>query len=662
MQKAVTAAVRALGTAVLGLQCCVGVIAAPLEADIQRKVREATFEVVMPKPAQESVTYDKPWHDLIPYQARADKFVSIGTAFGIGPNQYATAMHVLQAAFGDARGEPMLRDAGGNLYRIGQITKGSADQDFAVFTLAKPPEHASFLALNEQPELNATVYAVGNALGEGIVMREGNYTSDTPEDESGRWKWMRFSAPISGGNSGGPLIDDKGRVIGVVRAMRTSENTLNIAVPAALVGKAPDGVVSADARSATGFAVFDKTRAGRFKVDIAAPKSFAELSAAYLKAVDDFNAAQLHALLADTADETFPRGRGSDRLLRGLYERSAPGIVVQNGNGNWAISQPTYTRLELGQEGWQDTANFKGYAVFHRHKPDGIDQAKWYADAQMVREAVLKASPATIHVNGENIKVASLGAPAEDTLFTDRWGRVWQVRAWHVTTWFGSDWLVEFDLPVPDGSVGFESRVSTMGRAGQIERMKLLTGFFATSYDGKLSQWERFLSQRALLPKALAAPVLRVDYGHSFAFDNHRLAFAYGPELQAINPASRLRLDFAFMNEPAGAVLDVAGVVGYNADARTEVDIFRHVAPAESGNENAQADWRKRLHHAHPYDAVALTANDKQMISTIYGTPDAQPAPDVLYTFQYRAESGTPQDQMKAKLDLLMQRATVSEH
>jgi hypothetical protein len=348
-------------------------------------------------------------------------------------------------------------------------------------------------------------------------------------------------------------------------------------------------------------------------------------------------------------------------LLHGIYERSAPGIVVQSGNGNWTIAQPTYTRLDLGHEGWQDSANFKGYLVFHRHQPDGIDQAGWYSDARLAREVVLKASPATIHIGAENAKIVSMGAPTEDSLFTDTWGRVWQVRAWRVTTWFSSDWLVEFDLPVPDGSVGFESRVPTLGRHGQIERMKLLTGFFAASYEGKLSQWERFLSQRPLLPRPLAASVLHVDYGRSFAFDDRRVAFKYGPELQKIDPGSRLRLDFAFIGEPSGALLDIAGIAAYNAEGRTEVDVFRHGAPAEAGNEAAKTEWSKRLRHAHPYDAVALTANDRQMISTVYGVADAQPAPSVLYTFQYRAENGTPQDQMKAKLDLLMRQAQVNE-
>lgn len=662
MKRAMAALVRFGGVGILGLQFCAGAFAAPLEPDIQRQVREATFEVVVPKPAEESIRYDKPWHELLPYQMRADKYVSVGTAFAIGDHQFVTAMHVLIASFGDSRGEPMLRDAAGKLYPIAQVTKGSVDQDFAVFTLANPPDSVAALPLNEKPVLNGTVYAVGNALGEGVVMREGNYTSDTPEEDSGRWSWMRFSAPISGGNSGGPLVDASGRVIGIVRAMRTTENTLNIAVPIALVKRAPDGVVSADTRGVTGFAVFDKTRSARFKVDIPAPKRFAELSQAYMKAADEFNAAQLRDLLAENANDTFPRGSGSDRLLHGFYERSAPGIVVQNGNGDWVITQPHYTRLDLGHEGWQDSAEFKGYLVFHRHRPEGIDPAKWYADPRMVRDLVLKASPGTIHVNAETIKVASLGNPTEDTRFTDGWGRVWQVRLWHVTTWFGSDWMMAFDLPVPDGSVGFEARAGALGLAGQIDRMKRMTGFFAASYEGKLSDWNRFLQQGPLLPKPLAEPVLRVDYGRSFAFDDRRLAFTYGPELQKIEPGGRLRLDLAFQHAPAGDELRIAGVVAYNPDEKTEIDVFRHATPAESGSEAVKREWSKRLRHAHPYDGVAVSANDRQIISAIPGVADAQPAPEVLYTFQYRAETGTPQDQMKAKLDLLMQAAKVNEH
>ena len=649
-----------------GMQLAWVVSAAPLDSTIQRRVREATFEVVIPKPTKQTVTYDKPWEELIPFQVRSDKFVSVGTAFSVGTSRYVTAMHVLFGAVGDREREPMLRDAEGNIYPIAKIVKGSVDQDFVVFTLAKAPQKPAALDMEAEPELNETVYAVGNALGEGVVMREGNYVSDTPEEESGRWKWQRFSAPISGGNSGGPLVDAKGNVIGVVRAMRTSENTLNFSVPIGLVMNSPEGLVTADSRAVSNFFVFDKTKTARFKADIPLPKSFAEFSAAYVKALDEFNAEQLRGLLAENASEIFPHGASSERLLHGIYERSAPGVVEKGNNGFWSIGQLNFSRLDLGHEGWQDSANYKGISIFHRRKPDDVEASKWYADPQVAKDLVFKSSPATIHVGGENAKIVSMGKPEEDTTFTDVWGRVWQLRIWHATSSFSSEWLAEFDLPVPDGTVGFATQLSPVIRSAQLERMKLLTGFIAVSYEGKLSQWDDFLKQKSLLPKQLAYPVFHIDYGRRFTFDDPRLAFSYGPDFLKIEQDSRMRLDFAFIPSGAtggvSAVLDIAGLATYNSDDKTEAGIFRHGAPGASATEAARKDWTKRLHHEHPYDAVSRLVSDKQAISAVYGSPDVEPAPQVLYTFQYRAESSTTQDVMKAKLELLMHDAKVKEH
>jgi serine protease Do len=78
------------------------------------------------------------------------------------------------------------------------------------------------------------VLAVGNAFGEGVVIRDGLYTSATDEDQDGRWKWIRFSAAASPGNSGGPLLDGDGKVIGIVIGKSPNEN-LNYSLPIARV-------------------------------------------------------------------------------------------------------------------------------------------------------------------------------------------------------------------------------------------------------------------------------------------------------------------------------------------------------------------------------------------------------------------------------------------
>src|SRR4029077_19091416 len=112
---------------------------------------------------------------------------------------------------------------------VDQILKVSAHEDFIVFTIAGAPA-ALPLPTTLERKIDDAVFAVGNALGEGVVIRDGLLTSRTPEQQDGRWKWLRFSAAAFPGNSGGPLLDATGRVLGIVIAKSPNEN-LNYASP-----------------------------------------------------------------------------------------------------------------------------------------------------------------------------------------------------------------------------------------------------------------------------------------------------------------------------------------------------------------------------------------------------------------------------------------------
>jgi serine protease Do len=210
---------------VTGLLAAIPAAAAELSGSLQQQIRAATFEVVQLKPPDGEVTYERePPLDLIPYQQRTDKYRSIGTAFAIGPNRYVTAAHVIDLGIGSQFGPPALRDSSGKVYDINQVYKFSDRRDFVVFSLREPPQGAKFLWLGGKPALNTSVYAVGNALGEGVIIRDGVYTSDTPEELDGQWQWLRFSAAASPGNSGGPLVDEHGKLIGVVLRGSPAEN------------------------------------------------------------------------------------------------------------------------------------------------------------------------------------------------------------------------------------------------------------------------------------------------------------------------------------------------------------------------------------------------------------------------------------------------------
>ncbi len=127
--------------------------------------------------------------------------------------------------------------------------------------------------------------AVGNALGQGIVGRDGVLTSETPEDVAGSWKWLRFSAPASPGNSGGPLLDAQGRVIGVIARKSANEN-LNFALPISLVLNAPANKGSIESRVTVNVPVLISRKTASVKTSFDLPMRFSEFDSK-LRAAND---------------------------------------------------------------------------------------------------------------------------------------------------------------------------------------------------------------------------------------------------------------------------------------------------------------------------------------------------------------------------------------
>lgn len=74
------------------------------------------------------------------------------------------------------------------------------------------------------------VYAVSNALGLGVGISDGIF--------SGKRKfpcgeYLQFTAPVSPGSEGGTLIDDQGRLLGIIDYRRRDGQNVNFAMPAA---------------------------------------------------------------------------------------------------------------------------------------------------------------------------------------------------------------------------------------------------------------------------------------------------------------------------------------------------------------------------------------------------------------------------------------------
>ena len=633
--------------------------AASMDPKLLPNVQASTFEVVAAKPVHDPLTYARKLPmDLLPYQERTDKYYSIGTAFAIGHNRYVTAGHVLMIGLDSQWGPLALRDADGKVYPIDKIRKFSLRKDFVMFSLKHPPSEAA-LPVNIHPQLNKVVYAVGNALGTGVVIRDGLYTSNTPEQQSGSWKWMRFSAAASPGNSGGPLLDTHGKVVGVV-LMKSANENLNYALPISEVLAAPDDKAVIDERVSYQFDVFDTTLHNIFKGQFRLPLTQAAFFRAFGKLQEQYSDAQLKALLAHDPQRMFPNGPGSHELLHQVPSmRNFPSLVTRDNNGQWGLSGKRSRKVTLDDNGYIEVGSYQHDLLLHLRKPDGVPAAKLYHDPVTLMDLILRTGYMKRRVGNDHVKITSLGKPARDFVHEDKWHRRWQVRVWPMP--YANTNVILMALPVPDGYVG----LMQFAKAGQTHdyliNAEALSDFMYVTYDGMLRQWKEFLAQRDLLPDAFKDIRIDFDYGKHFDYASKRINLSWTPKLQKIQPDSVLTLGFSFFKDHDKVVWDVADVWAapnpYDSDA---INVARLVQPTGDMEDSFKSTWHKVEHRRHPYDGVARNDDDIMKITSVAG-PVADADPQVLYPVYYHREGAQAQPAMAAKLKMLMDGLKIQE-
>ena len=661
-------AIRRLGRiSVLALLWGLGVPAAhaaTLDPSALPQIEAATFEVVQAKPTSDTLTYEKPLPlDLLPYQERTDKYHSIGTAFAIGHGRYVTAGHVLLAGRDSLWGAPALRDAKGRVYPIGKIEKFDLRRDFVVFTLASPPAGDAALAIDTKPTLNTVVYAVGNALGTGVVIRDGLYTSDTPEEQDGAWKWMRFSAAASPGNSGGPLLDKDGKVIGVV-LMKSANENLNYALPMSEVLSAPDGKAVMDARIDYRLDLFDTVQNGELKNQFALPASLADFYRDYQTRFDAYEDGLQKALLDREAANLFPNGAGSARLLhQQTIINGFPSLIVRGSDGEWGHSstQPRYFTLDGNGYVRIGAAGHNGLIQIRR--PDGTDAAKFYGDAKARMDLLARTGLFQREVASEKVKITSLGKPISESTWLDRWQRPWHVAIWPLP--YANALVVTYSLPVPDGSIMLMRFVPPSGLHDSRLDLDELSSFVYASYEGTLAQWKGFLADPKLQPAAFRNIHIDYDYGQRFSYASQRVAFAYPSSVQPVKPDNLLQLGFRFFLDGGKPVWDVGDVEIWKnntSDDHNNVNVQRNIAPPSGLDDDMSSRWKKLSERQYPYNAVARYENDLMKIDAVVAPVAAGASPRVLYTAFFGTAGNQPQAEMKDKLDLLTKDMRVMEH
>ncbi|PCE23954.1 hypothetical protein BWP39_30180 [Paraburkholderia acidicola] len=653
----------------IGLYGVRNVHAVELDSSKLSKIQSETFEVVVPKPDTDPLSYEKPLPlDLLPYQFRNDRFYSIGTAFALGANRYVTAAHVINGTMGGVLGEPVLRDASGQIYVLDKIYKYSLQKDFVVFSLKQPP-HTVLPKLNTTPVLNQPVFAVGNALGTGIVIRDGLYTSNTPEEEAGRWTWLRFSAAASPGNSGGPLLDKNGSVMGIV-VMKSPNENLNYALPIDEIMKAPEGDAVFDNREIYTIDIFDTTRWLDFRKTSPLPMSYAEFSSRYLQVMNAQADRLLDDLLENQRTTLFPQSIGSNYFLNNSdnynYEHSYPLLVVRGTDGTWNLAPSNnYRKGLLPDNGYVEYGSTMfDLLLFHLRKPDRVPSGQLYENPKQYMDLLLQAWTLNRNVGDQADRITSLGLPEKNYILQDGYDRRWQVAIWSLP--YENAKLTLFSLPVPDGYVSI-GRLTQAGADQYIasKDLQVLSNYIYVSYGGTLEQWREYLKNKNILPALFSSLNIDFDYDKNFSYKSDRVLFSYTPELQEITPDSYLRMSFSFFNQDGKWLWDVANVTAKPPRDDTQlIQVIRHTRPTKDLADEFKNPWLDKLYRKPPNDGKVFYGSNYSMIDFIPGVPTKPEgvAPPFLYSVFYRTKGIRQQDEMSAKLDLLLKNLQIYEH
>ncbi|MCC9168512.1 trypsin-like peptidase domain-containing protein [Pontibacter harenae] len=155
---------------------------------------------------------------------RAARF--IGTGFAISADGYiVTSSHVIEGA-----DSLIIENKAGLKYKVSQVYSDQ-NHDLAILKIEDPAFEGfgklPYTFKTTESDLGEKVFTLGYPR-EDIVFGEGSLSSSTGfEGDSTAYQ---ISIPLNPGNSGGPLLDDKGNLIGVISGKQAGQEGAAFAV------------------------------------------------------------------------------------------------------------------------------------------------------------------------------------------------------------------------------------------------------------------------------------------------------------------------------------------------------------------------------------------------------------------------------------------------
>lgn len=162
---------------------------------------------------------------VLTYDAKGGPLIS-GSGFYIGPGEVVTNSHVLRGAH---RVEIHTLEGKGRTYPVSGVLAFDEEADLALLKVDLPVERSRPLTFaSTTPEEGEPVFIIGNPLRLEGSVSDGIVSAVREVPDLGRI--IQVTAPVSHGNSGSPLFNMRGQVIGIVTVKVTNGQNINLAL------------------------------------------------------------------------------------------------------------------------------------------------------------------------------------------------------------------------------------------------------------------------------------------------------------------------------------------------------------------------------------------------------------------------------------------------
>ena len=202
-----------------------------LFAIILTAVRSASAEVSLP----ELVRRVKPSVVAIVTFDQKGEALSTGSGFFLRPGEVLTNLHVLRRAY---RAEVRTLEGKSRVYAVKGVLSSDDEGDLALLSVDIPNARSHPLEIaTALPEDGERIFVIGNPLRLEGSVSDGIVSAVREIPNLG--KIIQVTAPVSHGNSGSPLFNLKGQVIGVITIRVINGENINLAIESSRIAKLP---------------------------------------------------------------------------------------------------------------------------------------------------------------------------------------------------------------------------------------------------------------------------------------------------------------------------------------------------------------------------------------------------------------------------------------